>query len=66
VFLKVKFEQLHNDHKGQKVSQRDVWKEIIKRNITQNNWPDFIYNELKNHNKYDKSIKKKENVRKFR
>jgi len=58
VFLKVKFEQLHNDHKGQKVSQRDVWKEIIQRNINQNNWADFIYNELKNPNKYDKSLKK--------
>jgi len=58
VFLKVKFEQLHNDHKGQKVLQSDVWKEAIKRNISQNNWSDFIFEELKNSKKYEKSTKK--------
>jgi len=58
VFLKVKFEQLHNDHKGQNIPQSDVWKEAIKRNISQNNWSDFIYEELKNSKKYEKSTKK--------
>jgi hypothetical protein len=58
VFLKVKFEQLHNDHRGQKVPQAEVWKEVIKRNINKNNWQDFIYEELKNPSKYEKSLKK--------
>jgi hypothetical protein len=54
IFLKVKFETLHGRHKGQSIQQNLVWKEAIKQNIQQSDWEQFITEELKNTNKYDK------------
>jgi hypothetical protein len=54
IFLKVKFETLHGRHKGQSIQQNLVWKEAMKQNIQQSDWEQFITDELKNTNKYDK------------
>ena len=54
VFLKVKFENLHSQHKGQNVQQTLVWKEALRRNIPKSQYEEFIIEELKNSSKYDR------------
>jgi len=55
--LKVKFEKIHNTHKGQDVPERVLFKECIKRNIPESEWSEFIQNELKNPEKYSDHFK---------
>jgi hypothetical protein len=50
--LKVKFENMHNSHKGQQISEKLLFKECIKRNIPRSEWQNFILDEFKNSNKY--------------
>jgi len=59
LFLKVKFETLHSQHKGQKIPQSTVWKEVQRKGILKSNWEEFIIEELKNPAKYDKTSQKK-------
>jgi len=48
LLLKVKFEDLPSKHPGQNVSQNELWKEIIRRNIPKSEWLGFIGYELNN------------------
>ena len=59
VFLKVKFENLHSQHRGQTVQQNLVWKEALRKNISRNQYEEFIIEELKNASKYSKMSKSK-------
>lgn len=52
LFLKTKFEKLDNDHQGQKISQEEIWQEVLKQNIPSKKWKEFILEELKNYKKY--------------
>jgi hypothetical protein len=55
----VKFENLHSRHRGQNIQQTLVWKEALRRNIPKSQWEEFIIDELKNTQKYDKMRKTK-------
>ncbi len=57
-FLKVKFEKIHNSHKGQQISEKILFKECISQNVPQNEWADFIVSELKQPAKYTQYIKR--------
>jgi len=57
VVLKVKFEKIHNTHKGQDVPEKILFKECIKRNIPESEWSEFIQNELKYPEKYSEYFK---------
>lgn len=50
--LKIKFEQLHSSHKGQKVPLKELYNEATKFKIPKEKWFDFIIQELNNPNKY--------------
>ena len=50
--VQIKFEKLHNSHKGQKISPKMIWKEAKKQNINSNLWGKFIFNELNHPKKY--------------
>ena len=52
--VKIKFEKLHNSHKGQKISPNMIWKEAKKKNINGKDWGKFILNELNQPKKYVK------------
>lgn len=55
--LKIKFEKIHNTHKGQDIPEKVLFKECIKRNIPETEWNDFILEELKNPQKYSEFFK---------
>ena len=50
--LKVKYQKINNNKKGDSIPPQLIWKEAIKNKIEKKNWSNFIYNELKNPNKY--------------
>jgi len=52
VFLKVKFEKLHNTNAAQFVEPTEIFKEVVKQNVNQEDWRDFIIEELKHPNIY--------------
>ena len=52
IFLKVKFENIHCQHRGQNIPQSLVWKEALRRNITKSQYEEFITKELNNTSKY--------------
>jgi hypothetical protein len=54
IVLKIKFEKLNNSHSGMNIDERLIFKECLKRKIPNENWPDFIYAELQQPNKYSK------------
>ena len=60
--LKVKFQKIKENKNEDLISPEMIWKEALKKNIERNNWTQFIFNELNNHNKYLKIIQKKNNV----
>jgi hypothetical protein len=48
IMLKVKFEKIHNTHKGQEISERDLFFECVERQkIDQSQWQAFIIEVLK-------------------
>lgn len=57
VLLKIKFQKLHNSHLGQQVPAKPVYQEAKRQNVSQENWQDFILNEIKQPQKYMKFIK---------
>jgi hypothetical protein len=57
VLLKIKFQKLHNSHLGQQIPSKPVYEEAKRNNISQENWQDFILNEIKQPQKYAKYIK---------
>jgi len=57
ILLKIKFQKLHNSHMGQQIPAKPIYEEAKKQNITQENWQDFILNEIKQPQKYMKYIK---------
>jgi hypothetical protein len=60
ILLKVKFEKIHNTHKGQDIPAKLLFKECIKASIPQSEWQEFIISELKNPYKYHMILKKSE------
>lgn len=50
--LKLKFEKFHSSHKGQKITQKELYNEAKKLKIPKEKWNDFIIEELNNPNKY--------------
>lgn len=60
--LKIKFEKLHNSHKGQNVNERSLYEECQRNQIPKDRWPEFILQELNTPAKYlsqtRKSLKK--------
>ena len=58
--LKVKYQKINNNKKGDSIPPQLIWKEAIKNKIEKKNWSNFIYDELNNPNKYLKlkAIKK--------
>lgn len=52
IVLKVKFEKLHNSHRGREIPEKLLFKECIKRDIAEADWYGFIYNELQIPQKY--------------
>ena len=57
--VRIKFEKLHNSHRGQKIPLKMIWEEAIKNNVHENNWESFILEELNNPKKYDNIIRAK-------
>jgi len=57
ILLKIKFQKLHNSHMGQQIPAKPVYEEAKRQNISQENWQDFILNEIKQPQKYMKYIK---------
>ena len=57
IFLKIKFQKLHNSHMGQQIPVKPIYVEAKKLNMPQENWPDFILEELKQPQKYIEYIK---------
>ncbi len=57
ILLKIKFQKLHNSHLGQQIPAKPVYEEAKRQNIPQENWQDFILNEIKQPQKYVKYIK---------
>ena len=62
--LKVKFEKIHSSHKGQNIPEKALFRECLKRNIPENEWTEFIINELKYPEKYSETFKS--NVKKMK
>lgn len=57
ILLKIKFQKLHNSHLGQQIPAKPVYQEAKRLNVSQENWHDFILNEIKQPQKYIKYIK---------
>jgi hypothetical protein len=56
IMLKVKFEKIHNTHRGQEVSERDLFYECERQNIDQSQWREFIISVLKDPKKAQEII----------
>ncbi len=63
VFLKVKFEKIHNTHKGQLISEKILFKECLRQEIPQREWAEFIVGELKQPGKYAQGSAGKRNTK---
>ena len=57
ILLKIKFQKLHNSHMGQQIPAKPVYLEAKRMNITIDNWPDFIFAEIKQPHKYIQFIR---------
>ena len=64
-YLKIKFENLHNRHEGQKIPRKVIWKEACNKGIPKHELNDFILNELKNVEKYSKFLKNTKSIKMF-
>jgi hypothetical protein len=62
--LKVKYQKIKENENEDLIEPEMIWKEAVKKNIEMKNWTEFIFNELKNPNKYLKMIKKGNNTNK--
>jgi hypothetical protein len=57
IMLKVKFEKIHNTHKGQEISERDLFIECVeKQKVDQSQWQAFIIDVLKDPKKCQEII----------
>lgn len=63
IFLKVKFETIHSEHRGQQIHQNLIYREALKKNIIPGEWETFIIEELKNISKYERMKKSKSQTR---
>ena len=52
VFLKIKFEKIDSDHPGQKIPEKILFKECLRREVPQVNFHQFIEEEINNFDKY--------------
>lgn len=60
--LKIKFEKLHNSHKGHEIPEKALFRECSKLSIPRKEWFDFIFNELQNTKKYEKFLQSKKKI----
>lgn len=56
VCLKVKFEKLHNSHKGREIPEKILFKESILQGIHENDWYSFVLSELQSPHKYNQHL----------
>ena len=61
IFLKLKFQKLHNSHLGQQIPAKPVYELANKNNLSTNEWSDFILREIQQPHKYAKYIKLENN-----
>jgi hypothetical protein len=54
IFLKIKFEKIQNNHFGQKIPEKILFKECIRLDVPPHKYKEFIEEELKYPEKYDK------------
>lgn len=66
VILKVKFEKLHNTHKGWEIPEKILFKECIKKGIPVSEWGAFALSELQQPQKYAQFFKSNNNLKKNR
>ena len=66
VILKVKFEKLHNTHKGWEIPEKILFKECIKKGIPVSDWGAFVLSELQQPQKYTQFFKTNNNLKKNR
>jgi hypothetical protein len=57
IFLKLKFQKLHNSHLGQQIPAKPVYELANERSLSTKDWPDFILAEIQQPHKYAKFIK---------
>jgi len=58
IMLKLKFEKIPTSHMGQKIPEKLLFKECTKREVPQENWSEYILEELTHPEKYFNQIKK--------
>lgn len=56
VCLKVKFEKLHNSHKGREIPEKILFKESILQGIQESDWYSFVLSELQSPHKYNQHL----------
>lgn len=57
IFLRIKF-KLDKTHKGQSINEKNMWTEIQKLRVSQENWADFICKEMEFPEKYSDKKRK--------
>ena len=57
IFLKIKFQKLHNSHLGQQIPAKPVYELANEKNVPNQGWQDFILAEIQQPQKYSKFIK---------
>ena len=57
IFLKIKFQKLHNSHLGQQIPAKPVYELANEKNLTTKEWQDFILSEIQMPHKYARYIK---------
>ena len=57
IFLKIKFQKLHNSHLGQQIPAKPVYELANEKKLTTKEWQDFILAEIQQPHKYAKFIK---------
>lgn len=58
ILLKIKFEQLHNNHMGIKIPEKILFKECMQREVPREKFYEFIVEEVSNLDKYKQYIRK--------
>lgn len=59
IVLKIKFEKLNNSHKGQMVTEKMLWTEVVQNQVPVEKWTEFVLKEMENPEKYLDLINKK-------
>lgn len=66
IYTKIKFEKLHNSHKGQSIPKEILFKEAMKLGIPVSELGDFILNELKQPHKYAQYMSREKKLKTYK